>query len=175
MLFRSSANSPDIERYLRCESPITVLSSSNSKTSNDSRERNSTESSDSHVNSSVLCNGESKNNDTSGASLEQCTEDFLLSETPETTYSIVSGEETEVSKRKLNSAMVRRLEPRLPSPVRERSAGDLYRDPSELTREERALQRAMMQFSEMEMKEKAKQVKKKDSFKRRLRKRAKVM
>ena len=172
---RESANSPDIERYLRCESPITVLSSSNSKTSNDSRERNSAESSDSHVNSSVLCNGESKNSDTSGASLEQCTEDFSLSETPETTYSIVSGEETEVSKRKLNSAMVRRLEPRLPSPVRERSAGDLYRDPSELTREERALQRAMMQFSEMEMKEKAKEVKKKGSFKRRLRKRAKVM
>lgn len=71
--------------------------------------------------------------------------------------------------------MIRRLEPRLPSPVRERgAAGDLYRDPSELTREERALQRAMMQFSEMEMKEKAKEIKKKDSLKRRLRKRPKV-
>ena len=33
----------------------------------------------------------------------------------------------------------------------------------------------MMQFSEMEMKDKAKENKKKDSFKRRLRKRGKVM
>ena len=71
--------------------------------------------------------------------------------------------------------MIRRLEPRLPSPVRETSVGDLYRDPSQLTREERALQRAMMQFSEMEMKEKRKEMRKKDSFKRRLRKRHKVL
>ena len=48
----------------------------------------------------------------------------------------------------------KRLEPKLPSPERETSSGDLFRDPSKLTREERALQRAMMQFSEMEMKAK---------------------
>lgn len=58
-------------------------------------------------------------------------------------------------RRKINLNVIhKRLEPKLPSPERETSSGDLYRDPSKLTREERALQRAMMQFSEMEMKEK---------------------
>lgn len=172
---RESANSPDIERYLRCESPVTVLSSPNLKSNGFSRESNSTGSSGSHYDSSALCNGESQNIDVPTTALEQCAEDNSPSKSPETTDSGVSGEDTDISKRKQNSAMVRRLEPRLPSPVRERSEGDLYRDPRELTREERALQRAMMQFSEMEMKEKANDVKKKDSLKRRLRKRAKVM
>ena len=172
---RESANSPDIERYLRCESPLTVLSSPNPKSSCNSCESNSTESSESHVNSSALYNGEAENADIPYTYPEENTEDCSSPQTPPSTDSGINGEETDASKKKLNSAMVRRLEPRLPSPVRERSAGDLYRDPSQLTREERALQRAMMQFSEMEMKEKAKEIKKKDSFKRRLRKRPKVM
>lgn len=172
---RESANSPDIERYLRCESPLTVLRSSSSRSSNSSRERNSTESADDHVDCSVVCNGESEKIDIPSTSPEQCDEECSAPKTPEITDTGESDERSEGSKRKINSAMVRRLEPRLPSPVRERSVGDLYRDPSELTREERALQRAMMQFSEMEMKSKAKENKKKDSFKRRLRKRGKVM
>lgn len=172
---RESAHSPDIERYLRCESPLTVLSSPNTKSSNNSCDGTFPETVENHVNSSLLCNGESESDITPSASSEECTDYCSTAKTPESTDLKISGEETDVSKKKVNSAMIRRLEPRLPSPVRERgSAGDLYRDPSELTREERALQRAMMQFSEMEMKEKAKEIKKKDSLKRRLRKRPKV-
>ena len=171
---RESAHSPDIERYLRCESPLTVLSSPNTKSSNNSYDGTFPETFENHVNSSLLCNGASESVAPS-ASLKECTDYCSTANTPESTDLKISDEETEVSKRKLNSAMIRRLKPRLPSPVRERdAAGDLYRDPSKLTREERALQRAMMQFSEMEMMEKAKEIKKKDSLKRRLRKRPKV-
>ena len=172
---RESANSPDIERYLRCESPLTVLRSPNSKSSNSSRESNSTEPVYDRVDSPVLCNGESGKIDIPSSPAEHYNEECSAPKAPEIIETDESDERLEGSKRKMNSAMVRRLEPRLPSPVRERSVGDLYRDPSELTREERALQRAMMQFSEMELKEKAKGNKKTDSFKRRLRKRGKVM
>lgn len=171
---RESANSPDIERYLRCESPMTVLSSPNFKSNTCSGECYSMESCDSHVDSIAVFHGECEDIAIASQPAERC-EDFSTPRSPERMFLGESGKSAEASKRKLNSAMVRRLEPRLPSPVREHNGGDLYRDPSQLTREERALQRAMMQFSEMEMKEKAKQTNKKVSFKRRLRKRGKVM
>ena len=64
------------------------------------------------------------------------------------------GIETKSNGNSSTTAMVRRLKPKLPSPSRDASVGDLYGDPSQLTREERALQRAMMRFDEMEMREK---------------------
>lgn len=166
---REAANSPDIERYLRCESPLTLMASPTSTLRNHSRDSNSTESCNGHVN----CNSESKEIVIPSSPTETF-QDFVSSEDPEATDFAESGKDSDTSKRKVHSAMVRRLEPRLPSPVRdERTGGDLYRDPSELTREERALQRAMMQFSEMEMKEKIKRSKKEGFLKRRLRKRDK--
>ena len=210
---RESAHSPDIERYLRCESPVTVQSSPNTKLNRSScGNNNSTEPlcspplasngdeenieiSTAYGSSPVACNdglenietptkpssppsacsGNSGNVEIVTTAVEECKEDICPAETPEIRDLENGDEDTDsLAKKRQNSAMIRRLEARLPSPVRERSAGDLYRDPSELTREERALQRAMMQFSEMEMKEKSKDIKKKDSFKRRLRKRTKV-
>lgn len=211
---RESAHSPDIERYLRCESPVTVQNSPNTKLNSCARENNhSTESlglpplacngdleiteiSTAHGSPPMACRDDSENVEiptTPGSpplacsgdsgnveilttTVEECKEDISPAKTPEI-RDLENGDEDSDSvskKRQNNAAMIRRLEPRLPSPVRERSEGDLYRDPSELTREERALQRAMMQFSEMEMKEKTKEIKKKGSFKRRLRKRTKV-
>ena len=199
---RESANSPDIERYLRCESPVTVQSSPNTR-ANYYAYGNSTSTEsvcsppvvsngdsqnvvfpgkpntpDTPVSPGVVCNDDSENAEISATIVEECQDDIPRAKTPEMIDFENDFHDTEdtddVSKKKQNSAMIRRLEARLPSPVRERSGGDLYRDPSELTREERALQRAMMQFSEMEMKEKTKGIKKKDSFKRRLRKRPKV-
>ena len=208
---RESAHSPDIERYLRCESPVTVLSSPNTKLHSYLHEQI-----DFTKSPYTACNGDSENNEfpirnglspmayrddsennefptipvsphmagcsdsenieLSAIAVEECKEDITLANTPEIKALESGAEDTDsVSRKKQGNAMIRRLEARLPSPVRERTAGDLYRDPSELTREERALQRAMMQFSEMEMKEKNKEIKKKDSFKRRLRKRPKVM
>ncbi|KAJ7373437.1 hypothetical protein OS493_013032 [Desmophyllum pertusum] len=96
---------------------------------------------------------------------EEYEEDCSPVKTPEISDFDNGVEDTDMSTKRQNSAMIRRLEPRLPSPVRERAAGDLYRDPSQLTREERALQRAMMQFSEMEMKEKTKETKRKTRLK----------
>lgn len=197
---RESANSPDIERYLRCESPVTIQTSPNTRPNNYSCGNSTTTESlgltpvvcngdsenvgipdtpdtpDTPVSPGVACSGDSEIIEISTTTVEECQEDIPQAKTPEIKDFENGVEDTDdVSKKKQNSAMIRRLEPRLPSPVRERSGGDLYRDPSELTREERALQRAMMQFSEMEMKEKTKGIKKKDSFKRRLRKRPKVM
>lgn len=261
---RESANSPDIERYLSCESPITVRSSSNSQQIENVCEINTDES---IVSPHVVCNGDLKGVDNPPSNWEQnvseCVEEYveesvnclgecLEERSPVDKTGVENVEDVEYvedvrnvkdvenvedeenvtdeenveheesfedvrnvkdvenveeeenvedvrnvedveniedeenledigedkgsnSKKKQNKAMIRRLEPRLPSPVRETSVGDLYRDPSQLTREERALQRAMMQFSEMEMKEKCKEMRKKDSFKRRLRKRHKVL
>ena len=166
---REAANSPDLERYLRCESPVTVMTSPNSKVDCFLRGDTSPES----LNGPVNSNGETQNIAIPSTSMETC-QVFVSPKTPEALTSDENEKDDDASKRKSNSAMVRRLEPRLPSPVRERAPGDLYRDPSELTREERALQRAMMQFSEMEMKEKAKQIQKEELVKRRLRKRDKV-
>ncbi|XP_078380644.1 uncharacterized protein LOC144663538 isoform X2 [Oculina patagonica] len=210
---RESAHSPDIERYLRCESPVTIQNSPSKKLNSYARENNnsteslvsppmacngdseSTEIPTAHSSPPIACRDDSKNIEiptTPGSphvacsddsenidfpttTAEECNEDTSPAKTPEIRNLENDAEDSDsVSKKKQNSAaMIRRLEPRLPSPVRERSEGDLYRDPSELTREERALQRAMMQFSEMEMKAKSKEIKKKDSFKRRLRKRTK--
>ncbi|XP_031566536.1 BCL-6 corepressor-like isoform X2 [Actinia tenebrosa] len=85
-------------------------------------------------------------------SLDSCKKEKIKNEPKEDeTNSAIEQQK----KRKTNLNVIhKRLEPKLPSPERETSSGDLYRDPSKLTREERALQRAMMQFSEMEMKEK---------------------
>lgn len=196
---RESANSPDIERYLRCESPVTIQSSPNTRENNYACGNiTSTESlgslpvarngdfqnvafpdipniSDTPVLLGLACNDDSENVEISATIVEEYQDDIPRAKTPEINDFENGVQDTDdLSKKKQNSAMIRRLEPRLPSPVRERSGGDLYRDPSELTREERALQRAMMQFSEMEMKEKTKGIKKKGSFKRRLRKRPKV-
>jgi len=199
---RESANSPDIERYLRCESPVTIQSSPNTRANNYACGNiSSTESlvsppvasngdsqnvifpdkpstPDTPVSPGVVCDDDSENVEISATIVEECQDDSPRAKTPEINDIEIGVQDTEdtddVSKKKQNSAMIRRLEARLPSPVRERSGGDLYRDPSELTREERALQRAMIQFSEMEMKEKTKGIKKKDSLKRRLRKRPKV-
>lgn len=196
---RESANSPDIERYLRCESPLTIHSSPNTRPSsytygnNTSTEllsspsvarngdsenvefRDKPNTPDTPVSPGVACSDDSENIEISTTIAEEYKEDIAGAKTPEINDFENGIEDTdEVSKKKQNRTMIRRLEARLPSPVRESSGGDLYRDPSELTREERALQRAMMQFSEMEMKEKTKAIKKKDSFKRRLRKRPKV-
>ena len=199
---RESANSPDIERYLRCESPVMIQSSPNTRANNFACENStSTESlvsppvfsnsdsqnvvfldkpstRDTPVSPGAVYNDDSENVEISTNIVEECEDDIPRAKTPEITDFENGVQDTEdaddASKKKQNSAMIRRLEPRLPSPVREPSGGDLYRDPSELTREERALQRAMMQFSEMEMKEKNKGIKKKDSLKRRLRKRPKV-
>ena len=196
---RESANSPDIERYLRCESPVTIKSSPNTEeNSHACGNSTSTETlgspplasngdfqnvvfpntSDTPVSSGLVCNNDSENVEISATIEEEYQDDIPRGKTPEINdfeNGVQDSEDTDdLSKKKQNSAMIRRLEARLPSPVRERSEGDLYRDPSELTREERALQRAMMQFSEMEMKEKSKGIKKKGSFKRRLRKRPKV-
>jgi len=165
---REAANSPDLERYLRCESPVTVMTSPNSRVDCSSRGDTLSES----LNGPVNSNRETENIDIPSTSMETC-EVFVSPKTPEALTSDENEKDDDASKRKSNSAMVRRLEPKLPSPVRERAPGDLYRDPSELTREERALQRAMMQFSEMEMKEKAKQIQKEELVKRRLRKRDK--
>ncbi|XP_022797309.1 uncharacterized protein LOC111335615 isoform X2 [Stylophora pistillata] len=204
---RESAHSPDIERYLRCESPITVLSYSNDQQNENVCEIDTDES---IVSPHVMCNVDSddvENPPTNlGQTVNECVEECIAESAEENVEESMEGSvecirecagerssdekqevenvddiedvedigiDKESTKKKQNSAMIRRLEPRLPSPVRETSVGDLYRDPSQLTREERALQRAMMQFSEMEMKEKSKEMKKKDSFKRRLRKRHK--
>lgn len=198
---RESANSPDIERYLRCESPVTIQSSPNTRDNYACENSTSTESlgsppvasnidfqnvafpdirntSDTPVSPGLVCNDDSENVEISATIVEEYQDDIPRARTPEINdfeNGVQDSEDTDdLTKKKQNSAMIRRLEARLPSPVRERSEGDLYRDPSELTREERALQRAMMQFSEMEMKEKTKGIKKKGSFKRRLRKRPKV-
>ena len=199
---RESANSPDIERYLRCESPLTIQSSPNTRPSSYTRGNSTSMESlrspplarngdseivgfpvkpstpDTPVSPGVACSDDSENVEISTTFVEEYRDDMPLAKTPEINDFENGAQDTEdtddVSKKKQNSAMIRRLEARLPSPVREHSGGDLYRDPSELTREERALQRAMMQFSEMEMKEKTKGIKKKGSFKRRLRKRPKV-
>ena len=200
---RESANSPDIERYLRCESPVTIQSSPNTRENNCARGNcTSMESlsspplasnddfrnvafpdipntSDTPVSPGLMSNDDSENVEISATIVEEYQDDIPRAKTPEISDFENGAQDSEdtddLSKKKQNSAMIRRLEARLPSPVRERSGGDLYRDPSELTREERALQRAMMQFSEMEMKEKTKGIKNKGSFKRRLRKRSKVM
>ncbi|XP_032229741.2 uncharacterized protein LOC5505435 isoform X3 [Nematostella vectensis] len=81
--------------------------------------------------------------------------------------------ESDQNKKRKNSLNVikKRLEPKLPSPVRDlcTSDGDLYRDPSELTREERALQRAMLRFSEMERREREKRQAREEDWRKRKR------
>ena len=156
---RESANSPDMERFLRCDSPGTVQSSQ------------------------MVPKGDFAYDNDDERMINALNEDKRSAVANATTQSLKDeiveeplSERDKGFKRKPSAAMVRRLEARLPSPVRENcTVGDLYRDPSELTREERALQRAMMQFSVMEMKERTDATKRKESsMKRRLRKRAGV-
>lgn len=144
-----SARSPeDTEIILRRESPV-VSSTCSSTDQCSSSAISSVESS-----SSLICHDQNKSEEE--ATCESIPSEITMEteDTWEDSLALGSEQPSKKNGKSNVTAMVRRLEPRLPSPSRLDSAGDLYRDPSELTREERALQRAMMRFSEMEMKEK---------------------
>ncbi|KAK3699442.1 hypothetical protein QZH41_018609, partial [Actinostola sp. cb2023] len=172
-----SANSPDIERMLGSESPVETSSLTSPPLSIESPTtkstikttsaisalrftdsgsvRDSTSLSDfspTAVRSSGVSTVYKENSVDTMASLRHQNAEENLS-LPDKNYMDSSNDSKK--KKKMNLSVIhKRLEPKLPSPVREISSGDLYQDPSKLTREERALQRAMMIFSEMEMKNK---------------------
>lgn len=160
-----SANSPDIERMLGAESPggRTSISSPSAESPNDKIEDKSAnsvspdsdvvreKSNHSDFSPNVPSEGHKKSRSTKSSDDSSQSSDC-------------NATSDSKKKRKLSLNVIhKRLEPKLPSPVREVTSGDLFQDPSKLTREERALQRAMMMFSEMEMKEKV--VKKKEEVK----------
>lgn len=152
----------------RCNSPIPFGTSPKSCSKNSSRNSTTdnksieTESNDTEDSRDISIS------ESSGKELVE-----IASENCDTTDSVA----VPVQKRKRSNMNIisKRLEARLPSPVKERVDVDLFRDPRELTREERALQRAMLMFCEMEMKEKVKAENQTKRTRRKLRRRSKVI
>lgn len=160
-----SANSPDIERMLGSESPVERLSISSPppliESQNNKTEAKINSIADSDVvrelssisdSTPTITRHSSVNSEHENHSCDNETNDE--SSNSQSSDNNNSSEEPKKKKKVNLNVIHKRLEPKLPSPVREITSGDLYQDPSKLTREERALQRAMMMFSEMEMKEK---------------------
>ena len=173
---------------LRCDSPVLFGASSKSRSSNSSSSSTTDNKSMDFATADFVSAEDSTNksdrktvSDYSEKELEEITSGKCDSaDTVDTVDSVnsVDSVTSPVLKKKRSSVNIisKRLEARLPSPVKERVDVDLFRDPRELTREERALQRAMLMFCEMEMKEKVQSeaAAQKKRSRRRLRRRSKV-